>query len=488
MAILTEGGNEYEVQIVNAVTGQSFEEYIMLGDQKIHGDGETERYITAYPGIMFKIQITLKAGFCFQQFDAVEANLYFKGQSTYCGLAVLNDPNPDHARTKQDLRMEIGCVNMSNYGENVIGAPFVFKELKIDETLSGQTDIIGVNPIDLGSFFVRLNRRRISPIPNNYLSKNTTTALWNAEKVDKSSFKEQGITNSIGLGQNRIATKESVVSSYEFTTSDPLKFHFTYRNFGFLSRPDVDPSPLYHSPWKSLTDIERRCALRELQIFCRSRREFSPGFERESKEWLPWSDMQPSERETKEQRKFERGVIKRYFRVLPDNRSIIPDEDGTAQQSAHPRELAKIKPKSQGPPNAIKQEMKLPNKVLTRNSNCKITGKQRMKEEHPHLGHAEVASGEPLAKRRKIAQEPIDADTTNNATTRQETIGSGILDEKAMIISKKTGMNKDLIELVDAVVLLEPSTPNANPEDSIYLEMAEEILRQTAAEFVRIRG
>lgn len=91
MAILKESVNEYEAQIVNAVTGQSFKEYVKLGDREKPDDREAERYITAYPGIMFKIQITLKTGFCFKPFDAVEANLYFKGQSTYCGLAVLND-------------------------------------------------------------------------------------------------------------------------------------------------------------------------------------------------------------------------------------------------------------------------------------------------------------------------------------------------------------------------------------------------------------
>lgn len=198
MAILKEEGNEYEIQIVNAVTGQSFKEYVKLGNQENCTDREATRYITAHPGIMFKIQITLKAGFCFKPFDAVEANLYFRGQSTYCSLAVLSDPNPDHARTKQDLRMEISCVNMSNYGKNIIGAPFVFKELKIDEKLSDQTDVIGVNPVDLGSFFVTLSRRRIAPTPNNCLLQDATTALWSAEKVDKSSFKEQGITTSIG--------------------------------------------------------------------------------------------------------------------------------------------------------------------------------------------------------------------------------------------------------------------------------------------------
>ncbi|TGO55191.1 hypothetical protein BCON_0095g00050 [Botryotinia convoluta] len=173
--------------------------------------------------------------------------------------------------------------------------------------------------------------------------------------------------------------------------------------------------------------------------------------------------MQPS----KEQREFERGVIKENFSALPANRSIIPDEDGTAQQSAHPRELAKIKRAAQGPPKAIKQEMKPSNEVFTRNSKSKIAQKHKTKEEHPHLDHVDLPSREPL--------EPIDADIINNAKIRQEPMDFEILDEKAMVISKETAMDYDLMELVDASVLLEPSTPSANPEDSVYLEMAEEI-------------
>ncbi|KAF5871093.1 uncharacterized protein Bfra_007606 [Botrytis fragariae] len=468
MAILTEDGNEYEVQIVNAVTGQSFKEYVKLGDQKIHGDREAERYITAHPGIMFKIQITLKTGFCFKPFDAVEANLYFKGQSTYYGLAVVNDPNPGRACSKQDPRMEIACVNMSNYGKNVIGAPFVFKKFKIDERLSGQTDIIGVNSVDLGSFHVTLNRRRIAATPNNYLSRDTTTALWNAEKVDTSSFEEQRITNSIGLGQNRISTKESVVSSYKFYTSDLLKFNFIYR---FLNRLDVVPypPPLYYNPWKSLTDIERRCTLRELQNLCRSRREWSLNFtpERcESGKFRSWNDMQPSEREI-------------VFWILQKEQKEF---------SAYPREVGKIKREAQGPPNAVKQEIELSNKFLTRNFKPKIIPNHRINEEHSDLDYADLPSKEPLAKRQKIIQEPIDVDMIQNSKIRQEPTDFGAFDEKAMVLKKETAIKYDLTELIDAIVLLEPSTPSTNPEDSVYWEMTEEVLRQTADEFVRIRG
>ncbi|KAF7944476.1 hypothetical protein EAE96_010867 [Botrytis aclada] len=433
MAILAEDGNEYEVKIVNAVTGQSFEEYVMLGDREKHSEREVERYITAYPGIMFKIQIILKTGFRFKPFDAVEANLYFKGQSTYCGLAVLSDPHPGHdARTKQDLRMEIACVNMSNYGKNIIGAPFVFKELKIDEKLSGQTDIIGVNPIDLGSFYITLNRRRIAAMPNNYLSRGTTTALWNAEKVDKSSFKERGITNSVGLGQNRISTNESVVSSYKFYTSDLLRFKFIYRNFGFLNRSDIVPilQPLYYNHWMSLTGRERWQALRELQKLYRSRRALSPSFtpkHRESEEWRSWDDMQPPEREIlflnlqNELRELERKVDKKQ--VSDSDRVNLPSE-------------------------------------------------------------------EPLAKIRKTNHKPIEVDTINNVKIEQEPTDFGTLEEKARVLNEEATMKYDLTELIDDVVLLKPSTPtsDSSSEDSVYWEMAEEILRQTVAEFIRTRA
>ncbi|TGO39994.1 hypothetical protein BHYA_0044g00360 [Botrytis hyacinthi] len=376
MAILTEDGNEYEVQIVNAVTGQSFQEYAMLGDQEKFTGRECKRYITAYPGIMFNIQITLKTDFCFKQFDAVEANLYFQGQTTYYGLAVLSDPNPDHTRTKQDLRMEIGCVNMSNYG---------------------QTDVIGVNPVDLGSFFVTLDRRRIAPSPNNYHSKDATTAFWNAEKVDKSSFKEQGIMNSIGSRRE-------------------LSSRFMPRHRGLKNGL--------------------------LGMICDHQREklcfWACGWHCPA--------------------------------ICPSSR------------------LAKIKRKAQGPPNAIKQEMKPSNKAFTRNSNSKITGKHKVNEGHFDLDHIDLSSAEPLAKRQKIMQKPIDVNAINNYKIRQGPTNFEALDENAMIISKETAINYDLMELIDAVVLLERSTPSTKPEDSVYWEIAKEVLRQTADEFVRSRG
>ncbi|KAK6595427.1 hypothetical protein H4I96_09746 [Botrytis cinerea] len=427
MAILKESGNEYEVQIVNAVTGQSFKEYVKLGDREKPEDREAERYITSYPGIMFKIQITLKTGFCFKPFDAVEANLYFKGQSSYCSLAVLNDPYPDHKCTKKDLRMEIACVNMSNYGKNLIGAPLVFKELQIDEKLSGQTDVVGVNPVDLGSFYVRLNRRKIAAMPNNYLSRDTATALWNVEKVDKMSFKKHGITNSIGLGQNRISTQESVVSSYKFHTSDFLTFHFTYRNLGKYSLPL-----------------------------------------------------------TKEQSDFERGVFKENFSDLPAYRPAVLYNDGTAQQFTHPRKVAEIKRKAQGSPNAIKREMKTSYEVSNRNSKSKIIHENQIKE-GSNLNHVNLPSDEPLAKRQKIAQEPTYVNMVDNVKIQKEPIDVRTLDDKTMVLTKEAALKYNLTELVDAVVQLKPSSTGADLEVSIYWEMAEEILRQTVAEFVRIR-
>lgn len=181
-------------------------------------------------------------------------------------------------------------------------------------------------------------------------------------------------------------------------------------------------------------------------------------------------------------------MVKENFSDLPADRSIIPDEDGTAQQSAHLRELAKIKRKAQGPPNMIKQEMKPSNKASTRNSNSTITGKHRVNEEHSDLNHVDLHSGEPLAKRQKIMRQPIDTNRIDNYKIRKEPTDFEALNKKAMIFRKEAAIKYDLTELIDAVVLFEPSTPSANPEDSVYLEMAEEILRQTAAEFVRIRG
>ncbi|KAF7889228.1 hypothetical protein EAF00_009528 [Botryotinia globosa] len=153
-----------------------------------------------------------------------------------------------------------------------------------------------------------------------------------------------------------------------------------------------------------------------------------------------------------------------------------------------PRALAKIKREAQGPPNAIKQETETSHDVSTQRPGLNMTQNCKTKKEHIDRDHVDLSAEEPLTKRRKIKQERIDMNVVNNVKIKQEPIDLDTLDEMAIVLEKQATIKYDLTELEDAIILPEPSTPRADLEESDYLEMAEEVLQQTADEFVRIRG
>lgn len=199
MAILTEEGNEYEVRIVDAQTHAPFKEYIKLGDREKLGDVECERYIVAKPGAGFKIEITLKKGFCFAPFDQVEAQLLFPGQSTWCSSVVIENKDSQSRSARDPHTVYIDCVNHVIYGRKRVGAPFVFRALKADESLSNETDVMGLDPSDLGSFKLMICRRVIDTASyRKAKGQNVHSATWIAEKIDQLNFKKHGIMNTVG--------------------------------------------------------------------------------------------------------------------------------------------------------------------------------------------------------------------------------------------------------------------------------------------------
>ncbi|TGO09249.1 hypothetical protein BTUL_0174g00320 [Botrytis tulipae] len=503
MAILTEEGNEYEVKIIDCATNQPFKEYVKLGDRESHGDSKCERYIVARPGAKFKIEVTLMSGFCFEPFEQVQAHLCLGNSNDMCAAYIFNEDKLEINGINKGYKRFIECVNMARYGEDIVGAPFIFSSLDVDEDLSNETDIIGVDPADIGHFFVTVYRRTVGKEKvktSTNPSIKPSTHLWQAKKVDQLNFKKHGVTSSIELGQNKTPTIGLHFCEHVSTTSTILNFQYKYRTFEFLGHLDIVPypPPLYYTPWKSLATTERQWALKELQSLSKVQAQLTVNktsvYAREPREWRTWNNMQPSERQSafmklqKDQKAFERGEVKQQMSCVPANKIIVLDDDGTAPQPTHPRALAKIKHEAQGPPNAIKQETETSYEVLTQRPGLNMTQNCKIKKEHIDRDHVDLSAEEPLAKRRKIKQEPIDMNVVNNVEIKQEPIDLDTLDEMAIVLKKQATIKYDLTELEDAIILPEPSTPRADLEESDYLEMAEEVLRQTADEFVRIRG
>ncbi|KAF7935422.1 uncharacterized protein EAE97_008329 [Botrytis byssoidea] len=497
MAILTEEGNEYEVKIIDCATNQPFKEYVKLGDLESHGDSKCERYIVARPGAKFKIEVTLMSGFCFEPFQQVQAHLCLGSSGDRRAAYIFRKDKPEINGISKGYKGFIECVNMARYGEDIVGAPFIFSSLDVDEDLSNETDVIGLDPADIGHFSVGLYRRTMEKEKIKTSTRNSTkpsTHLWHAKKVDQLNFKKYGV------GSKQDPTVGLHLYDFASTRLTVLNFQYMYRTSEFLDHLYIVPYPpsLYYTPWKSLATTERQCSLKELQSLSKVQVQLAVNqnlvYAREPREWRTWNNMQPSERQSafmmlqKDQKAFERGEFKQQMSCVPAKKIIVLDDDGTAPQPSHPRALAKIKREAQGPPNATKQEIKTSYGVLTQRPGPNMTQNCKIKKEHVDRDHVDLSAEEPLAKRRKIKQEPMDMNVVNNVKNQQEPMDLDTLDEMAIVLKTQATIKYDLTELEDAIILPESSTPRADLEESDYLEMAEEVLRQTADEFVRIRG
>ncbi|TGO17794.1 hypothetical protein BPAE_0408g00020 [Botrytis paeoniae] len=400
MDILTEKNNEYEVKIIDCATNQPFKEYVKLADRESHGDSKCERYIVARPGDKFKIEITLMSRFRFKPLKQV-------------------------------------------YGEDIVGAPFIFSSLDVDEDLSNETDIVGLNPADIGNFSVTVYRRTVEKEAIK-ISTKPPTHLRDAKKVDQLNFKKHVVTSSNELGKNKIPTVGLHASDLICTNSTVLEFQYKYRTFEFLDHLDIVlyPPPLYYTPlevtcaYRAAMGSERTTESKQSSsaVYCHHRRQSA------------FMKLQ------KDQKVFERGEVKQQMSSVPANKIIVLDDDGTAPQPTHPSALAEIKCEAQDPPNAIRQEIETSYEVLTQNSGPSITQKRKIKMEHGDRDDVDLSAEEPLAKRRKIKQEPIDMNMINNVKIKQEPIDLDTLDEKAMVLKDAT-IKYDLTELEDAVVL-----------------------------------
>jgi hypothetical protein len=80
MAILRDGSNEYEIRIKRYPDGTYFDEYIKLDNREQQGGTACYRYIVGEDGVRYTIEVTLKEGFTFGNFDQVQVQLNVQGQ------------------------------------------------------------------------------------------------------------------------------------------------------------------------------------------------------------------------------------------------------------------------------------------------------------------------------------------------------------------------------------------------------------------------
>jgi hypothetical protein len=136
MAILKQVEGEYKVLIMRQPENTYFDEYVKVDGREKHYAIERKRYIKAEGGTLISIEVTLKPGFDFGNFDRVQAQLCFPGQAGSVSWVDIKKPitvyhNKKLPRTAVTLTGQMNHANITLNGQRILGAQFAFRGLDI---------------------------------------------------------------------------------------------------------------------------------------------------------------------------------------------------------------------------------------------------------------------------------------------------------------------------------------------------------------------
>jgi hypothetical protein len=177
MAILSQQINEVEVRIRRHPQNTYFDEYVKVGDREKTDATLCNRYIIPEPGQMYTIEVTLKRGYNFGNAGHVSASLCLPGVENPISTLQIRPPNDYKNFTKEDLKFHLSYVERVRVdGRSVSGARLVFCEVSIgisvgfnprictnpalDENLQNETNVMGVDPKDLGSLRIEVKKEK----------------------------------------------------------------------------------------------------------------------------------------------------------------------------------------------------------------------------------------------------------------------------------------------------------------------------------------
>jgi hypothetical protein len=129
MAILTEGGNKCEVRIKRIPQNTYFKEHVKVGGREKPDAIQCDRYIVGEQGQKYTVQITIKKGFRWDNFEHVAIAVFLTGRREPIALSGLHKSNAVNIG-KADVTVELDCVNSSSLSD-FHGAPFSFQSLTI---------------------------------------------------------------------------------------------------------------------------------------------------------------------------------------------------------------------------------------------------------------------------------------------------------------------------------------------------------------------
>jgi hypothetical protein len=211
----------------------------LLGEREKTAATTCKRYIVGEDGVKYTIEVTLKKGFRFGEFDLVRAQLKVPGKIDSVCQKDIRKPADYKDGIKEKIKTELEYADVTVRGLKLWGARFAFRSLAlgtlfvqsisaytndiVDEKLVNETDLMGIDPESLGFFEITLrklmweNRRltdgkyktkvaaandafKVPPPLNSSLvvGNRKEQHLWDAQKVDEDRFKKDGIVFAIG--------------------------------------------------------------------------------------------------------------------------------------------------------------------------------------------------------------------------------------------------------------------------------------------------
>ncbi|KAH8750395.1 hypothetical protein BGZ57DRAFT_959212 [Hyaloscypha finlandica] len=355
MAILSLGPNTVKVCIRRHPQNTYFNEYVKIGDQEKTDATSCNRYIIPEPGQMYTIEVTLKRGYNFGNAGSVSASLCLPGVAKPISALQIRPPNDYKNFIKEDLKVHLTYIKRVRVdGRSISGARLVFGEVSIDEDLQNETNVMGVDPKDLGSLRIEVKKEKFDLVPMtpgehakmikqdskeiNNLDRSQT--LWDVEKIDQENFKKHGITATVGfVGGHPSQPSQSKYRITNYRHGEPLEFLFHCRPAEFLEQVNIVPypPPLHSFPWEQLNEDERNIALQQLQELSKKRAtqygqiELDPNDWQE--EWDSWNEMQPYERKyafkklQQEQKTYRRRQVQNQINEIPASRIQDLDRD-----------------------------------------------------------------------------------------------------------------------------------------------------------------
>ncbi|KAG4436987.1 hypothetical protein IFR05_007525 [Cadophora sp. M221] len=133
MAILTEAGNEYEVNVVRRPQNTKFEEYVKVGERESTSDRSRERYIVGEPGQTYAIEVAIKKGFSWGKYDQLEVGLLYPGMDCSVVMKLLHKQELRVDMSQQNTEIHLDCVSVGHSIDNeFFGARFTLRRLTLE--------------------------------------------------------------------------------------------------------------------------------------------------------------------------------------------------------------------------------------------------------------------------------------------------------------------------------------------------------------------